>query len=284
MPASSFPGPSPVKEILVTEGQMVTNGQVLATLENHERLDTAWRAALAQTKVAERRLAQVRAGVKPSEIAAQRAEIARLKADLGAARISNERNQNLRRLEAISKSELERAQLSFETAQRLLEAAEQKLHSLEEISDVDTARAVAELEAAKAEADHSNSEVRQSLIISPIDGQVLKLNCRPGETATSKGIATVGKTNRIVIAEVYETDAPRLKLGAPAEVSGVALPGKLSGKLSKIGWQIQPNRLFSQDPAAANDARVVEVEIQLDEPAKVERLVNARVYVVMRNE
>lgn len=284
MPASSYPGPSPIKEIFVEEGQHVTNGQVIAILENHERLETAWRAALAQATVAERRLAQVKAGPKTSEIAAQRAEVARLKGDLDAARISHARNQNLRQVEAISKSELERSQLSLETAGRVLETGEQKLRSLEDISEVDTARAAAEFEAAKAEAEHSRAEISQALIVSPIDGQVLKLHSRPGETATSKGVAHVGKTNRVVIAEVYETDAPRLKLGQRAEVSGSALPGKLSGRLSKIGWQVQPNRLFSQDPAAANDARVVEVEIQLDEPAKVARLVNARVYVIVRGE
>jgi len=72
-PASSYPGISPVASIKVHEGEMVKAGQILAVLENEARLETSWRAAAAQAKAAESRLAQVRAGANPADIAAQQA-------------------------------------------------------------------------------------------------------------------------------------------------------------------------------------------------------------------
>lgn len=280
-PASSYPGPSPVQELFISEGQFVTNGQVLATLENRLRLETSWKSAVAQAEVSRKRLAQVEAGAKSSDVAAQKAEVERRQAELEAAKISFERNSNLRKLEAISKQEFERAQLNLESAQKLADAAQQTLRSLEDVRQVDLALAKAQLEVALAEAEHAKAEMGQALILSPIDGQVLKLHVRPGEIPGSKGLADLGKTNRIVIAEVYETDVSRLKTGATAEITGAALAAPLRGKVTKIGWQIGPNRLFSQDPATAADARVVEAEIQLDDPAAAARLVNARVQVVV---
>jgi len=280
-PASSYPGPSPVRELLAEEGQFVTNGQPIAILENRWRLETAWKSASAQAEVSRKRLAQVEAGAKSSDVAAQKAEVERRMAELEAAKIALERNRNLQQLEAISKQEFERVQLNLESAQKLADAAQQTLRSLEEVRQVDIALAAAQLDAALAEAEHTKAELGQAFVVAPIDGQVLKLHVRPGEIPGSKGIADLGKTNRIVIGEVYETDVPRLKTGAAAEVTGAALAGPLRGKVTKIGWQIGPNRLFSQDPAAAADARVVEAEIQLDNPAAAARLVNARVQVVI---
>ncbi len=281
VPASSYPGPSPVRELLAEEGQFVTNGQPIAILENRWRLETAWKSAAAQAEVSRKRLAQVEAGAKRSDVAAQKAEVERRLAELEAAKIAFERNRNLQQLDAISKQEFERVQLNLESAQKLADSAQQTLRSLEEVRQVDIALAAAQLDAALAEAEHTQAELGQAFIIAPIDGQVLKLHVRPGEIPGSKGIADLGKTNRIVIAEVYETDVPRLKAGAAAVVTGAALAGPLRGKVTKIGWQIGPNRLFSQDPAAAADARVVEAEIQLDDPAAAARLVNARVQVVV---
>ena len=63
--------PSLVSELLVKEGDAVKRGEVLAVLNSREQLEAGWRAAEARMRVAERRLAQVKAGVKPADLAVQ---------------------------------------------------------------------------------------------------------------------------------------------------------------------------------------------------------------------
>ncbi|MBW4581947.1 MAG: biotin/lipoyl-binding protein [Tildeniella nuda ZEHNDER 1965/U140] len=71
-----------VKQLFVKRGDRVQINQVIAILESYDRLQTALLEAQQQVKVAQSKLAQVRAGVKSGEIAAQQAEIARLQAQL----------------------------------------------------------------------------------------------------------------------------------------------------------------------------------------------------------
>ncbi len=280
-PASSYPGPSPVALLLVKEGDRVTNGQAIAVLENNRRLKTSWQAADAQASVAEKRLEQVRAGVKPSEIAAQKSEIAVLMDEQHAAEIDFERKSELRKLNTISLLEWERSQLALGTSRRRLENAQQKLESLQEIRPVDLALAEAQWKAAQAEAEHSAAEVEQSIIRSPIDGQVIKILTRPGEIIGKDGVAELAKTqSMMVLAEVYETDVRWIRSGQTAQISGPVLPQALQGVVEQIGLKVGRNQLFTMDPAAADDARVVEVKIRLPAGAPVQGLIHAEVTVI----
>ncbi len=55
---------------------------MIAVLDSHDRLQNAVLEARQQVRVAQSRLAQIRAGAKTGEIAARRAEILRFQADL----------------------------------------------------------------------------------------------------------------------------------------------------------------------------------------------------------
>ncbi len=71
-----------VDKILVKEGQLVTAGQVLAILDNRDRMAAALDGAKQQVEVARANLAKVKAGAQIGEIQAQQATIARLQAQL----------------------------------------------------------------------------------------------------------------------------------------------------------------------------------------------------------
>jgi HlyD family secretion protein len=78
-PTSSNQG-SRVEKLLVKEGDPVIGGQVIAILDNRDRLQAALQEAQEAVKVAQINLAKVQAGAKVGEIDAQKAEIARVQA------------------------------------------------------------------------------------------------------------------------------------------------------------------------------------------------------------
>ncbi|KST69481.1 hemolysin D [Mastigocoleus testarum BC008] len=79
---SSFGQGSLVAKVLVTQGQKVKAGQLIAILEERDQKEASLNEAKQQVKVAMSRLAQVRAGAKQGEIAFREATINRLRAEL----------------------------------------------------------------------------------------------------------------------------------------------------------------------------------------------------------
>jgi len=68
-----------VAKLLVQRGDRVEAGQVIAIMDSRDRLQNALLEAQAQAKVSQAELAKVKAGAKSGEIAAQAAEIVRLR-------------------------------------------------------------------------------------------------------------------------------------------------------------------------------------------------------------
>ncbi|MGA0216043.1 MAG: HlyD family efflux transporter periplasmic adaptor subunit, partial [Vulcanococcus sp.] len=62
-------------------------------------------------------------------------------------------------------------------------------------------------------------DLKDSQLRSPIDGTVLRVYARPGERPGSDGILSVGASDRMeAIAEVYESDIGRIRLGQSASL------------------------------------------------------------------
>jgi len=70
----------------------------------------------------------------------------------------------------------------------------------------------------------------------------------------------------VVIAEVYETDVPKLSVGQRATITSEngGFSDVLEGTVESIGLQIRKTDVLNSDPAADTNARVVEVKIKLD--------------------
>lgn len=96
-PSSSGQG-NRVDQLLVKEGDRVKAGQVIAILDNRDRLKAAYQEAQEAVKVAQVNLEKVREGAKVGEIEAQRAEIARIQAQITGD--EREQQQTVARLEA----------------------------------------------------------------------------------------------------------------------------------------------------------------------------------------
>lgn len=314
-PPSSF-GSMRISRLTVKEGDPVQQGQEIARMDSYNRLAAELRQAEAQVREAESRLAQVRAGAKQGdiaaqsavvtriqaesrqELAAQQATIARLQSEARIAESEFQRNQELFNEGAISASALDNKRLQLETAEaRLREAqanlrkiaaaaqeqlrqARSTLASVSEVRPTDVQQAQAQVDVALATLERAKAELENAIVRSPITGTVLKVHAKVGESVGNDGILELGRTNRMyAVAEVYETDIAQVKPGQKAIISNATLAEPISGVVERIGLQIRKKDVLNTDPAADVDARVVEVRVRLDNSNQVKRLTNLQVNV-----
>jgi HlyD family secretion protein len=313
-------GSSRVSKLLVEESDKVKTGQVIAILDNHENLQAALKLAQEQVKVTQANLAQVKAGAKTGELEAQKATIARLEAELQGqlsaqdqtiarleaelnnAQVEYERYQRLFQNGAVAASQLDSKQLTMKTAQKQLneatanrkrleatfqqqiKAAQATLNQIAEIRPTDVQAAQAEISKAIAQVAKAQADLALAYVRSPVDGQVLKIHTRPGEVVGDKGIVALGQTERMnVVAEVYELDVSKVRIGQKATITSNAFSGKLYGTVTQVGLQVNPQDLLGTDPTADVNRRIVEVKISLDaeNSQKVSGFTNLQVNVLI---
>lgn len=133
---------------------------------------------------------------------------------------------------------------------------------------------------ARAGLEVARAELDRSLVRAPFAGQVLAVHARAGERIGPDGLLELGRTDEMfVVAEVYETDVHKVAAGQRAIMTSPALPEPLTGQVDQVGLRIGKMDVLGTDPVAKTDARVVEVEIRLDDPAAAARLTNLQVKV-----
>jgi HlyD family secretion protein len=117
---------------------------------------------------------------------------------------------------------------------------------------------------------------------SPISGQILKINTRPGEIVSATGIADLGRTQQMyVVAEIYETNIKKVRLGQSAVITSDALPKELHGIVTDIGLQVGKQNIFN-NLQADTDNKIVEVKIRInnmEDHKKITALTNLQVQV-----
>lgn len=193
-------------------------------------------------------------------------------------RIQTSREQQI----AEARANLKRIETSRE--QQLLEGRA-TLNKIAEVRSVDVEAAQAEVDRAKAAVKRAEANLRLAFVRSPEQGQVLKINTRPGEVvSTSDGIAEIGQTSQMyAVAEVYQTDINKVRLGQRVRLQSESLGDQLVGTVDRLGMQVQRQNVINSDPTSNIDSRVVEVHVRLDEPSseKSARFSNLQVRAVI---
>jgi HlyD family secretion protein len=139
------------------------------------------------------------------------------------------------------------------------------LHATEVVSDSKRDSLRLELDLARADLRRAQAELARTRVRAPFDGQVIEVHARDGERVDGEGIVELGRTQEMyAVAEVYETDVARVRVGRRATVRSPALVRPLRGSVDRVGLRIGKLDALGTDPAARTDARVVEVEVRLD--------------------
>ncbi|MDQ1077687.1 efflux RND transporter periplasmic adaptor subunit [Pseudoroseomonas cervicalis] len=271
--------------LLVEEGQRVEEGALLAELADAPQKEAQRQRAAAALAEAEARLALMQAAARPEEITAQRARLAGLRAEAENARREAARAERLVPSGAGGQAEAERRRFAALRAEASLAEAEAELARLQSPRPEDVAMARAQRDAAAADARAAEAELELARMRAPIAGTILTLYVRPGDPVGNDGLLDMADLERMdVVADVYETDLPRLRLGQRAEVLVPGHPERLGATLREIGWQVRRTTQAGTDPVAAVDARTVPVRLTLDAEgaALLARRSNMQVQVAIR--
>lgn len=320
-PAST--GGAKVERLFVALGDQLREGQTIATLDNHEKALRGLELARQQWRVAEMRVRQVEAGAKTGEIQAQRSRVQQLRRELEGqiasqslaiqrlgyelrnAKTECQRHSRLFSAGAISASQRDSICLVADTtSQQKLEAEAQlqrTQHTLmqqineaasnqtavAEVRPIDVALAKAEAQEAEARVKQAAADLALSTVRSPRNGQVLRVLTKGGERVSDKGIIELGNTRQMsVMAEVYETDISRVRVGQTATIIAPGIEKKLIGVVRDVGLTVGKKDVLGTDPAAASDARVLEVRIDLSPESSpiVKGMTNLQVDVLIHTD
>lgn len=147
-------------------------------------------------------------------------------------------------------------------------------------SDAERDRWETRVAIARANLARARADLVRARITSPVSALVVDVHARPGERIGPEGLLELARTDRMyAIAEVYETDVGRVRVGQRARARSPALAGPLTGRVEWIRPKVEKQDEIGTDPAARKDARVVEVKVLLDDSAAAAPFTNLQVEV-----
>lgn len=237
-PVSNFeahaPIGTPVKRVLVKEGDHVKKGQLLVELDDANARSQAAQG-LAQIRASEADVSALKLGGTQEELLTLQAQLVKARADRDAAQRNLDALTRLQQTGAASPGEVRAAQSQLATAEaqvKLLESKQKERYSRPEVSSV-------EAKASEAQSAYSAAQdvLSQLVIRAPFDGIVYSLPVKQG-TYVNPGDLVLQEADLskvLVRAYVDEPDIARLSPGQKIEVSWDAMPGRVwSGSVNAI--------------------------------------------------
>ncbi|MFA6318178.1 MAG: efflux RND transporter periplasmic adaptor subunit [Elusimicrobiota bacterium] len=178
-----------------------------------------------------------------------------------------------------AEAELFKTGASYKRAKTLFEKG---VASAQELDDADAAHRLASARVEKARA-----ALEERTVTAPFEGRVLKTYLEDGETAdpySRQPLFMIGDDRKLrVTAEVDELDIGRLAEGGPAQVLPDAYPGEVfPGRVARVGRMLGRKSLSSEDPAERMDAKVLEVEVELEPSERLKRGLSVQVRIQPR--
>lgn len=265
-------GDARVARWLVSEGEHVSVGQVMAELDSlPQRLAFKAIAAadlLAKQAALAKARSEARLGWEEAQAASHRAQAARLLA-----------TQELARTAALvhsgvtTQAQLEQAQAvvtQVEADHMKAQAAMRHRAHHDGNAQPDVQWALANLHTAQAVLVQATQAVDSARVTASLSGTVLTVHARVGEKPGERGMATLGNVDRMAAElEVYQTDIRRVAAGQNVVLTSASLDAPLTGTVEQVGMAVQRQAVFSSDPVSHTDARVVRVKVALDPSSSV---------------
>ncbi|HEY3426840.1 MAG TPA: HlyD family secretion protein [Negativicutes bacterium] len=264
-----------VEEIMVNEGDQVQAGQIIAKLESKE-LEAQFSQAKANLAAAEAKLAGLKAGSRPQQIAQAGAGTVQAEANLDNARRGYERMAMLYEKGAISAQQLDTAQTTLAVAQAQYEAAGQSLSMTQEgsrIEDIQVAQA--QVEQASAALENAQLALDNAVIKAPGEGIVAVRSVDVGESvAVGQPLFNIVNLHDVwVAANIDENQVGKIRVGQPVQFTIDAYSGKtFQGEVSEIGaatgaqFALLPTENTSGNYTKVTQKLPVKIQVAGDEP------------------
>ncbi len=221
-----------VKKLYVDYGDHVKQGDILAELDKVQ-LEASVRASEANYQAAQAARDSATATLERNKVDAEGPDVPYLK-------LSMERAEKMYNDGVMSKSFVEDAEKNYQLALNKQVSAQRNLA----VSRAEIAKAEAQVAQAKAALENAEEDLRNSTIISPIDGLVLSRDVNVGDAVSS--ILVLGSQATLImtlgdISEVYvqgkvdEADIGKVYLNQPARIVVESFKDKkFTGKVTKI--------------------------------------------------
>ena len=260
-----------LKSVNVEEGDSIHRGQVLAKLENADYRAQV-ESARANVVAKEATLRKVINGARRQERDEAWSSVNEAKAVMEDAQSELGRRQQLFSAGVVSREELDRYAREADVAKSKYDAAVQQ-HALvdDHAREEDQSFAEADLKLAQAQLEEAQARYGKTLIRSPIDGTVLRKHHRSGESVSNSStvpdpILTIGDRERLrVRVDVDETDVSKVRLGQRAYVTADAFgKQKFWGHVVRVGQQLGPKNVRTDEPAEKVDTKILETLVELD--------------------
>ena len=140
-----------------------------------------------------------------------------------------------------------------------------------EQSQINLKRLSAEIAHAQSELKVREAELNNTKIVAPADGTILKIHARAGERIDDKGFLEMADLTELdVVAEVYESDLLRVKIGQSGCIHAVGFKRAYYAQVRELGFLVRKNDLNDTDPLADRDNRIIEVRLTLEAEAVAE--------------
>ena len=224
----SFKVDGRLETLAVDEGDAVTAGQVLATLEKRY-FDDELRLARTKRDAQQATLARLQHGSRPEEIAQAAARVAEQKAAVQNDRLLYDREKALVEKGSVSRTEFDNTKASLDEAQARLRSAEETLRLAElgpRQEDIDIARA--QLAGEEAGVTQAERRLADAELIAPGPGMILtRAQERGAIVSPGEPIFTLTLTSPVwVRTYVNERDLGHIRPGMTAQVTTDSAPDK----------------------------------------------------------
>jgi HlyD family secretion protein len=221
-----------VKNIYVNYGDTVRAGQVLAELDKEE-LEARVREARANLQAAQAMEESAAAALERNKVEAEGPDVPFLKSAM-------ERAHRMFEEKLVAKNVVEDAEKAYQLALNRQSAAIRALA----VSRAEITRARAQVAQAKAVLERAEEDLRNSTIVSPIDGLVLSRNVEVGNAVSSilvlgsqaTPLFTLGDVSDVFVrGKVDQADIGKVYLGQPARIVVESFRDrKFEGKVYRI--------------------------------------------------
>ena len=260
-----------LKSVNVEEGDAIHRGEVLAELQNADyRAEVE--SSRANVVAKEAALRKVINGARLQERAEAWSSVDEAKAVMENAHSELRRRQELFKAGVVSREELDRYASDADVAKAKYDAAVEQ-HALvdDHAREEDESLAEAEVNLAQAQLEEAEARYEKTFIRSPIDGTVLRKHHRSGESVSNSSttpdpVLTIGDRKALCVrVDVDETDVSKVGVGQRAYVTADAYGAqKFWGHVVRVGQQLEPKNVRTDEPTEKVDTKILETLVQLD--------------------